>query len=344
MGISRRNVIKRGGAIGVGLGASLPMAGSAFAVPSSTTTSFRVRSQQAKKVIFVTHDDNSFFVPVRFGFEEFGEMAGWETQWVGPPKHDEPATLQYQLDALAAQPVAVGFTRVNTSMFDDAIKQAQDSGIFVILYNTASEGYQELGIAYVGQEFIPAGHQSGLNAAKYAQEMSGRTDGTIVLGTIQPGHSALDARMEGARQGIAAYNEANGTTFVTEDLTTSPDPAEAVGKLDAYYSANVDKVVGFAHADFVHWHTATWIEQAGLQGKLANGGFDLVPGVLDAIKAGTAQWSIAQNPYSQGWVTSSLIHMAIEHDYPPYSYDTGAEIVDASNIDAVIPREAKFTA
>lgn len=343
MTISRRDVIKRGGAIGVGVGATMPLVGSALAGPATATKSFRVRSQDAaKKVIFVTHDDNPFFVPVRFGFEEFGGLVGWETQWVGPPAHDEEATLQFQLDAISANPVAVGFTRVNTSMFDDPIKQAQEAGIFVILYNTASDGYKDLGVAYVGQEFIPAGIQSGLQAAKYAQSVTGRTDGKIILGTIAPGHSALDARMEGARQGIAQYNDANGTTYVTEDLTTSTDPADAIARLDAKYAESGDEIVCFAHAAFVHWHTATWMEQNGLEGKFANGGFDLVQGAMDAIKAGFAHWSIAQNPYAQGWVASALIHMEVEHDYPPFSYDTGAEIVDSSNIDAVIEREAAF--
>jgi ribose transport system substrate-binding protein len=333
MTLSRRDVFKQGGVLGVGA-AGLPFAAESLAAPR--------RQGEARKVIFVTHDDNPFFVPVRFGFEEFGRLAGWETQWVGPPRHDEVATLQFQLDAIAAQPAAVGFTRVNTTQFDDAIREAQDAGIFVILYNTASDGYQDLGVAYVGQEFIPAGIVSGMNAAKYAQEITGRSDGVIILGTIAPGHSALDARMEGARQGIAAYNEENGTSFTTEDLTTSTDPAEAISKLDAKWAADSANIVGFAHADFVHWHTATWIEQAGLEGQFANGGFDLVPGVLDAIQNGFAQWSIAQNPYAQGWVTSSLIHMAVEHGYPPFSYDTGAEVVDASNIETVVEREKQF--
>ena len=128
-------------------------------------------------MIFITHDNNAFFVPVRAGLEEFGEMAGWETQWVGPPKHDEVATLQFQLDAIAAKPMAIGFTRVNTTQFDDAINAAQEAGIFVILYNTATEGYQELDVAYVGQEFIPAGIVSGLNAAKHSKEITGRNEG-----------------------------------------------------------------------------------------------------------------------------------------------------------------------
>ena len=337
MTLSRRDVFKQGGALGVGMTAGVALAGPAHlgSVPA--------RAQgEGRKVIFVTHDNNQFFVPVRAGFEEFGRMAGWETQWLGPPAHDEVATVQYQLDAIAAQPDAVGFTRVNTAQFDDQIIAAQEAGIFVILFNTASEAYQALDVAYVGQEFIPAGIQSGLNAAKHAREITDRDEGVIVLGTIAPGHSALDARMEGARQGIAQYNEENGTNFTTDDLTTSTDAAEAIAKLDAKWAAEGDEIVGFAHADFVHWHTATWIEQAGLEGQFANGGFDLVPGVLEAIQNGRAQWSIAQNPYAQGWVTSSLIHMAIEHGYPPFSYDTGAEVVDAENIEMVVEREAPF--
>jgi ribose transport system substrate-binding protein len=342
MTLSRRQMLMRSGALGAAA-ATFGVPASALTAPSTATRSYRFRSQDTnKRVIFVTHDDNPFFVPVRFGFEEFGEMAGWETQWVGPPQHDEQATLQMQLDAIAAQPMAIGFTRVNTTMFDDAILQAQEAGIFAILYNTASEGYQDLGVAYVGQDFIPAGIVSGQNAARYSQEITGRTEGVIVLGTIAPGHSALDARMEGARQGIAAYNEENGTNFTTTDLTTSTDGPTAIAALEAIYAERGDEIVGFAHADFVHWGTATWIEQAGLEGRFANGGFDLVPGVLDAIQQGRAQWSIAQNPYAQGWITASLIHMAVEHDYPAFDYDTGAEVVDATNIEMVIEREAVF--
>lgn len=342
MPMNRRDMIVRSGALGAAA-ATLGLPVSALAGPATATKSYAIRSQDgAKKVIFVTHDDNPFFIPVRFGMEEFGGMAGWETQWVGPPQHDEQATLQFQLDAIAAKPMAIGFTRVNTTMFDEPIRQAQEAGIFAILYNTASEGYKDLGVAYVGQDFIPAGIVSGQNAAKHAQEITGRTDGEIILGTIAPGHSALDARMEGARQGIAAYNEENGTNFTTSDLTTSTDGPTAIAALDAVYAEKGDAIVGFAHADFVHWHTGTWIEQSGLQGKFANGGFDLVPGVLDAIKVGTAQWSIAQNPYAQGWITAALIHMATAHDYPAFDYDTGAEVVDATNIDMVVEREAVF--
>lgn len=343
MTLSRRDVLKRGGIAGAGVATSLSMAGGVLAVPGSGSERRPMRQQSgSKKVIFVVHDDNAFFPPVKYGFEEFGKMAGWETQWVGPPHQDEAATVQFQLDAINAKPMAVGFTRTNTSQFDDNIKKAQAAGIFVILYNTASDGYQALNVAYVGQEFVPAGIKSGLQAGKHAQQLTGKKEGVIVLGSIAPGHSALDQRQQGAEQGIQQYNKENGTSFTTEKLKTDTDQATAIAAIDAKATELGDKLVGFAHADFVHWYTGLWLDQKGLKGKVANGGFDLPPGVLDAVKNGTAQWSIGQNPYAQGWVTSSLIHMATAHGYTPFSYDTGAEVVDSSNIDAIAKREAVF--
>ncbi|MGH2819807.1 MAG: substrate-binding domain-containing protein [Actinomycetota bacterium] len=338
--VSRRELIKRAGVLGAGVaGAPLLAActddepGEAGAVEERET---------GRKVTFVTHDNNPFFVPVIKGFEAFGALRGWETQFVGPPQQDVPATVEMQVNAIASNPDAVAFTRVDTTSFDDNIQRARDQGIFVILYNTASDGYEDLGVAFVGQEFVAAGRINGAQAAQHAHEITGREEGLIVMGTIAPGHSALEQRMQGTTQGVEEYNADNGTGFTTETLETSTDQAEAISRVDAKYQRDGDRIVGWAHADFGHWFTGIWVEDRGLEGSMANGGFDLVPGVLDAIKNDTAQWSIGQNPYAQGWVTSTLIDMALEADFPPFDYDTGAEVVDSANVDEVTEREAKF--
>ena len=46
--------------------------------------------------------------------------------------------------------------------------------------------------------------------------------------------------------------------------------------------------------------------------------------------------------YELDVIAAVVIHMAIENGYPPFSYDTGAEVVDASNIGEVVEREAQF--
>lgn len=344
--LTRRELLKRASLAGAGVAGASLLAACAPEGPQAGATTTEAGAaaqglQTGRKVIFVTHDLNPFFIPVIAGFEEFGALRGWETQFNGPPSHDVAATVDLQADAIAANPDAVGFTRVDTTSFDDNIRRAKEQGIAVVLFNTASEGHKDLGVAYVGQEFISAGRVNGLQAAKHAQEVTGRDEGLIVMGTISPGHSALEQRMQGTTMGVEEYNEANGTSFVTESMATSTDQAEAVSRIEAKHTAEGDRIVAWAHADFVHWFTGIWIQDRGLEGTMANGGFDLVPGVIEAIQNGTAQWSIGQNPYGQGWVTSALIDMELEAGFPAFDYDTGAEVVDASNIEAAA-REARY--
>ncbi len=344
-GISRRDVLERGGAIGAGAAAGLTFVGGATAAPALGPARLAAQGEPAtpRQVIFVNHDNNPFFVPVKIGLETFCAQAGWPApQFTGPAAPDDLQTAELQRQAIAAKPAAVAFTRTNTSTFDDNIREAKAQGIFVILFNTASEGYKDLDVAFVGQEAIPSGEVNGYQAARHAQEITGRTDGKIIMGTIQPGHSALEARMVGTTNGVNRYNQENGTTFTTESLETSTDGPTSISRQQSKYAAEQDQIVGWAHADFGHAFTAQFARENGLVGKFSNGGFDLIQDVLTAIKAGEAHWAIGQNPYGQGWVTASLIHMALEGGYPPFDYDTGAELVDATNIDAVITREAKF--
>jgi hypothetical protein len=113
-GLSRRDALKRAGvAAGLGLG------GLALPMPSRATQG------TGRTVIFVNHDNNPFFVPVRRGLEQFAAMAGWETQFTGPSVGDTVQTVELQRQAIAAQPDAVGFTRIDTTSFEENIREAQ---------------------------------------------------------------------------------------------------------------------------------------------------------------------------------------------------------------------------
>ena len=152
----------------------------------------------------------------------------------------------------------------------------------------------------------------------------------------------IQQRIQGTKEGIAAYNKANGTNYTTNVLVTSSDQAEAIGRIDAKYRKDGGKIVGWAMSEFTNEFVAIWAKSKGLKGKFSNGGFDLIKPVLDAIKAGDSQWAIAQNPYAQGFIASALLSMELFPGYPAFNYDTGAEVVDNTNIDFVIKREKPF--
>src|SRR5581483_2128301 len=93
--------------------------------------------------------------------------------------------------------------------FTNSVSQAIQAGISVVIYNTADpQGMANVKAAtgvmpgYVGQEFIGAGKINGFNAAKFAQQYTGRKDGKIIMQNIQPGHFALETRAKGTEMGV----------------------------------------------------------------------------------------------------------------------------------------------
>lgn len=325
--LSRRGVLSGGTAAAAGL---------------ALGTSIAKARETARKVIFVAHEEIPFFAPVKAGFADFGKLRGWDTQFISqgsPPNIADVVRLQS--DAINAKPDGLAFTRINDSAFDDNIQKAKELGIPLILFNVASDNYEKLGVAFVGQDFIPAGQVNGYQAALHAKRL-GRTDGVILIDIPTPGNSAIEERGEGTRMGVEAYNEENGTNFTWEKFTTANTQVEALSRMDAKMRSLGDQVAGFTSTISGHWFMALWMEDNQKVDAFSNGGFDLIPGVLDAIEAGTSHWTIGQNPYAQGYVTSALLDMQMEAGYPAFSYDTGAEVVDASNVRAVIERENRF--
>ena len=129
-GLSRREILRRASVGGAGVAAGLSLASGSLSVPAALAAP---RAQETQRlVIFVNHDNNPFFVPVRKGLEQFAAMANWETQFTGPAVGDTVQTVELQRQAIAAQPDAVAFTRIDTTSFDENIREAQNQGIFEI--------------------------------------------------------------------------------------------------------------------------------------------------------------------------------------------------------------------
>lgn len=345
--ISSRREFVKGALIGGGgltTGALLAACGGSGSSSSAAAAAggSGLAPERGDKVVFVVHDNNPFFVPVRIGFQTFGKLMGWTTQFTGPPSQDIGQTVALQQDALTSGAKGVIFTRIDTHSFDANIMRAQKMGIQIILSNVASAGYQKLGVGFVGQDFIPAGIVSGLQAGKHAQQTTGRKSGLIVLSNFAPGNSAIDLRVQGMKQGVTQYNQAQGTSYTTTTLVTSSDQAPAISAFDAAYRAHSGDVVCFAAGAIDVQFAGIWAKSKGLTGKIALGGFDLIAPVLQQIKSGEVQWTIGQNPWAQGWIASALLAQQLYPGYPSFNYDTGAEVVDATNIDHVITREKPF--
>jgi simple sugar transport system substrate-binding protein len=76
-------------------------------------------------------------------------------------------------------------------------------------------------------------------------------------------------------------------------------------------------------------------------GKVLLGGFDLVPEVLQEMKAGYVQALVDQQPYEQGFMPVMEVYLAKKIGLAPVDINTGSAIVTPSDVDNVLKLSAQ---
>lgn len=70
-------------------------------------------------------------------------------------------------------------------------------------------------------------------------------------------------------------------------------------------------------------------------------GFDLSPKTLELIQAGHIRFTVDQQPYAQGFYPVVALALKLRYGIEPSNIDTGAAIVDRSNVEQVIDLTSK---
>ena len=215
---------------------------------------------------------------------------------------------------------------------DEAYKAALAAGIPVMLYNAGGgDKAKELGgINYVGNEEYPAGLAGGAYFAAHGSK------NVICVNTV-PGAQNREDRCKGIADGIS---KAGGKSVQL------PLPASSFGNPTAVAQAVVstlqkdptidDGIFTISAGDGDSAYTA--IQQAGAEGKVKLGSFDMNQAGLDRIKAGKQLFAIDQQPWLQGFLAVTLSDAYVNYALKVASAPilTGPGIVDSSNIDATL--------
>ncbi|MDB6182258.1 substrate-binding domain-containing protein [Paracoccus fistulariae] len=214
---------------------------------------------------------------------------------------------------------------------DDAIKSAIDQGVAVILMNAGNkEKADELGaLNYVGSDEYVAGHAGGQYFAEHGAK-------NIICVNTVPGAANQEARCKGAIDGITEGGGAG---------TQLPLPASSFGDQTAIAEAikatllqdgSIDGVINVSATDADAG--ASGIMQAGKQGTVMHGTFDLNGAGLKRIQDGTQAFAIDQQPYLQSLLAVQLLasHIDFGTKLPTSPVLTGPGIVDASNIESTL--------
>ncbi len=299
---------------------------------------------QELDIVFTHHSSasNTFWQAVKKGFDDACEKVGANCQMIFTQTEGSIEQQAANMEAaLARKPDALITSIVDNNAFDQIIADARASGVVVIGSNVddtdgaAGNARQ----AFIGQGFIPAGYSLGKAMSDHFP-----ADGPVkvLVGVSAPGQNWSEQRAAGVISFIEEFAAANPDREVSWDrIDSGTDLALTADRVGAYLLANPDTT---AYFDTGFWHAAVArvLQDRGVEpGVVLLGGFDLVPEVLQQMKAGYVQVQVDQQPYMQGFMPVMQAYLAKTVGLAPTDIDTGQGIVRPDDVDSIMELSAQ---
>lgn len=301
-------------------------------------------AQEGKNIYVVGGKaDDPFFAVIKKGVDDAAaavESYGGSVSFLQLQTYDQIGPDAANLVRTAINQGADGIAVPNwvAEAEDPAILAAVDAGIPVMLYNSGGmEKAEELGaLNYIGSDEYLAGKAGGTYMAE-----NGATS-VICVNTV-PGAANLEARCSGVIDGMTEAGQSGAQLPLPPTSFGNPTAVAEAIKAKLLNDPGIDGVVTISQADADS--AANGIAQAGAQGRVRLGGFDMNSTILDRIKGGTQLFAIDQQPYLQGFLATSLLHShaAFGTNVPTSPILTGPAIVDASNVEQTLSGAAQGT-
>jgi simple sugar transport system substrate-binding protein len=308
-----------------------------------STASTTALAADALDIAFTVHSgaSNTFWQAVQKGYDDACAKVGAKCQMVYVQTDGSAQEQVANMEAAIARgPDALITSIVDNVAFDDVIKRARAAGIIVIASNVddlegaAGNARQ----AFIGQGFVPAGYSLGK-----AQSANFPKEGPIkvLVGVSAPGQNWSEARAKGVMNFMDDYIKANPDRDIKyERIDSGTDLAVVSDRVGAYLSVHPETT---AYFDTGFWHAGVarvLADRKIAPGKVLLGGFDLVPEVLEQMKAGYVQVQVDQQPYMQGFMPVMEVYLAKTAGLAPSDIDTGQGIVTPDMVDGIMEKSA----
>jgi simple sugar transport system substrate-binding protein len=244
-------------------------------------------------------------------------------------------------DAVARRPDAICIMgHPGPDAFSTLVDEAVAKGIIVTSQNTSlppiEDKYKDKGFGYVGQEL----YESGVMLAKGAIRRAGlkRGDRAMVWGLISQETRGL--RSKGC---VDALEDAGMVVDYLEiSDAINAEAAQGTPVFAGYVSNKPDvKLIVTDHGGLTAT-AETYMKAARKRpGEIYIAGFDLSAATVDAIKKGYTGVVLDQQPYLQGYLPILQVCLTKKYGFAGLHIDTGAALIDRTNIDFVAPLAQK---
>lgn len=299
-------------------GAATPAAAAATTVtaPAKASKDYNIQFLQG-----VTGDQ--FYITMQCGAQEEAAKLGVTVTTQGPQKFD-PTLQKPILDSIvASKPDALLVAPTDVQAMQQPLEQAAAAGIKVILVDTTTNDPSYASSA------IASDNEGGGRAAFEAIKKLRPEGGKVMVMNVDPGISTTDARAKGFEDAVKGDSKFE---YVGVQYSHN-DPATAAQLIGAQLQKDPDLVGVFATNLFSAEGSATGIRQAGKSGQVQVVGFDAGPNQIQALRQGTVQALVAQDPGVIGKFGVDEAVTALEGGQNTKDVQTGFTIITQENLD-----------
>lgn len=285
----------------------------------------RTRTQKDRLTIAVVPKGlvHQFWLTVRAGAEQAGQEMGAAILWRGPDAETDVVEQIDIVDDMITRGVdAIVLAACDTHALIDPVKRAVDAGIPVVTIDSGLES--DLPVSFVATDNIKGAQ---LAADKLAELIGGK--GVVGQIPFVPGAATSQLREKGFQDGMAKHPEITvlppqySMSDVAKGMSVTQDLMTAHPEMAGIFGANESSAMGAVQA----------IEAAGKTGQIKLVAFDAATEELDALKRGTIQALIVQNPFQMGYQGVKAAVDKIKGKDVPKQIDTGVTVITAENLE-----------
>ncbi len=268
---------------------------------------------------------HQFWQAVKKGAEQAAMDYGVTITFEGP---ETEAMVDKQIEmieaALSKNPDAIALAALDSKAVIPLIERATEEGIPVIGFDSGVDS------DLIAATAATDNYAASMYAADKMAEFIGEEGKVAMVVHDQTSKTGVDRR-DGFKDRIEdkypnieivdiQYGEGDqlkSTEIAKAILTANPD-------LDGFFGANEGSIIGVLNA----------IRENGLEGEIAAIGYDSGKAQMDAIREGTINGAISQDPIGIGYKAVEAAVKAVRGEELEENIDTGFVWYDASNIDS----------
>jgi simple sugar transport system substrate-binding protein len=260
-----------------------------------------VHAEPGERYVLVSHaaDSDSWWNTVKNAIRHAGEDYGVQVDYRNPPDGDLSDMARLLEQAAARNYTGVAYDVADIDVLTKPVARINAKGINTVTINAGTpEQSRKLGaIMHIGLGNYEAGKAAG-EKAKAAG----------VSSFLCINHNATNqAQFERCK----GFGDALGLKDIRSSvIDTGVDPTVVAAKVGAYLRNNPGTQAILALGPDAAVASAQVVQRMGLSGKIFFATFDLLPGITDAIKKGTINFAIDQQPYLQGYMSIAALVIA----------------------------------